>query len=78
VGERGDGEGDGERVGGGRFRRLSLPASRVVLSPVAQRLTFVLPERRMRTRLSSKGQLVLPKEVRAKQGWSEGTEIEVE
>jgi AbrB family looped-hinge helix DNA binding protein len=32
----------------------------------------------MRTRLSSKGQLVLPKEVRAKQGWKEGTEIEVE
>jgi AbrB family looped-hinge helix DNA binding protein len=32
----------------------------------------------MRTRLSSKGQLVLPKDVRAKQGWTEGTEIEVE
>jgi AbrB family looped-hinge helix DNA binding protein len=32
----------------------------------------------MKTRLSSKGQLVLPKDVRAKQGWTEGTEIEVE
>jgi AbrB family looped-hinge helix DNA binding protein len=32
----------------------------------------------MRTRLSSKGQLVLPKEARANQGWTEGTEIEVE
>lgn len=28
--------------------------------------------------LSSKGQVVLPKEIRAKRGWSAGTELEVE
>lgn len=31
-----------------------------------------------RTRLSSKGQLVLPKETRDRHGWSAGTELEVE
>lgn len=31
-----------------------------------------------RTRLSSKGQIVLPKEVRERQGWTVGTEFEVE
>ena len=31
-----------------------------------------------RTRISSKGQVVLPKEVRDRQGWSAGTELEVE
>ncbi len=31
-----------------------------------------------RTRLSSKGQLVLPKSVRDRQGWMAGTELEVE
>jgi AbrB family looped-hinge helix DNA binding protein len=31
-----------------------------------------------RTRLSSKGQVVLPKEVRDLQGWPAGTELEVE
>lgn len=31
-----------------------------------------------RTRLSSKGQVVLPKEVRERHGWRAGTEIEVE
>lgn len=30
------------------------------------------------TRLSSKGQLVIPKEVRDRHGWREGTELEVE
>ena len=30
------------------------------------------------TRLSSKGQLIIPKEVRERHGWREGTEIEVE
>ena len=32
----------------------------------------------MRTRLSSKGQLVLPKEMRDRLGWSAGTELDVE
>ena len=31
-----------------------------------------------RTRISSKGQVVLPKEVRDRQGWPPGTELEVE
>lgn len=31
-----------------------------------------------RTRISSKGQIVLPKEVRDMQGWCAGTELEVE
>jgi AbrB family looped-hinge helix DNA binding protein len=31
-----------------------------------------------RTRVSSKGQLVLPKSVRDRQGWTAGTELEVE
>lgn len=31
-----------------------------------------------RTRMSSKGQIVLPKEVRERQGWNAGTELEVE
>lgn len=31
-----------------------------------------------RTRISSKGQVVLPKEVRDRQGWAAGTELEVE
>jgi AbrB family looped-hinge helix DNA binding protein len=31
-----------------------------------------------RTRISSKGQVVLPKEVRDSQGWTAGTELEVE
>ena len=31
-----------------------------------------------RTRISSKGQVVLPKEVRDRLGWSAGTELEVE
>jgi len=30
------------------------------------------------TRLSSKGQLIIPKEVRDRHGWREGTELEVE
>jgi AbrB family looped-hinge helix DNA binding protein len=30
------------------------------------------------TRLSSKGQLIIPKEVRDRHGWHEGTELEVE
>jgi AbrB family looped-hinge helix DNA binding protein len=30
------------------------------------------------TRLSSKGQLIIPKEVRERHGWRPGTEIEVE
>ena len=34
--------------------------------------------RMARTRLSSKGQVVLPKEVRTLQGWEVGTELEVE
>ena len=32
----------------------------------------------MRTRLSSKGQLVLPTELRARRGWRAGTELDVE
>lgn len=32
----------------------------------------------VRTRVSSKGQVVLPKEVRDRQGWPAGTELEVE
>ena len=32
----------------------------------------------MKTRLSSKGQLVLPKVLRERHGWKEGTEVEVE
>ena len=32
----------------------------------------------MRTRLSSKGQLVLPKEMRDRLGWAAGTELDVE
>jgi AbrB family looped-hinge helix DNA binding protein len=32
----------------------------------------------MKTRLSSKGQVVLPKVLRERHGWKEGTEIEVE
>jgi AbrB family looped-hinge helix DNA binding protein len=31
----------------------------------------------MRTRLSSKGQLIIPKEVRDRHGWVAGTELEV-
>ena len=31
-----------------------------------------------RTRISSKGQVVLPKEVRDRHGWPAGTELEVE
>lgn len=31
-----------------------------------------------RTRLSSKGQLIIPKEVRERHGWRAGTELEVE
>ena len=31
-----------------------------------------------RTRLSSKGQLVVPREVRERHGWRAGTELEVE
>ena len=31
-----------------------------------------------RTRISSKGQIVLPKDVRERQGWAAGTELEVE
>lgn len=31
-----------------------------------------------RTRVSTKGQVVLPKEVRDRQGWAAGTELEVE
>ena len=30
------------------------------------------------TRLSSKGQLIIPKEIRDRHGWREGTELEVE
>ena len=30
------------------------------------------------TRLSSKGQLIIPKEVRERHGWDTGTELEVE
>lgn len=32
----------------------------------------------VKTRLSSKGQLVLPKVLRERHGWKEGTEVEVE
>jgi AbrB family looped-hinge helix DNA binding protein len=32
----------------------------------------------MKTRLSSKGQVVLPKVLRERHGWKEGTEIDVE
>jgi AbrB family looped-hinge helix DNA binding protein len=32
----------------------------------------------MKTRLSSKGQIVLPKVLRERHGWKEGTEVEVE
>ena len=31
-----------------------------------------------RTRLSSKGQVIIPKAVRERQGWQPGTELEVE
>ena len=31
-----------------------------------------------RTRISSKGQVVIPKDVRERHGWKEGTELEVE
>lgn len=31
-----------------------------------------------RTRISTKGQIVLPKEVRERQGWAPGTELDVE
>ena len=31
-----------------------------------------------RTRMSSKGQIVLPKAIRDKRGWTEGTELEIE
>lgn len=30
------------------------------------------------TRLSTKGQLIIPKEIRDRHGWSSGTELEVE
>ncbi|MBI3182802.1 MAG: AbrB/MazE/SpoVT family DNA-binding domain-containing protein [Myxococcales bacterium] len=30
------------------------------------------------TRLSTKGQLVIPREIRARHGWGSGTELEVE
>jgi AbrB family looped-hinge helix DNA binding protein len=44
-----------------------------------RRLTFILlEEHALVTRLSSRGQLVLPKEVRDRLGWTTGTEIEVE
>ena len=32
----------------------------------------------MRTKLSTKGQLIIPKEVRERLGWRAGTELEVE
>lgn len=32
----------------------------------------------MRTRLSTKGQLIIPKEIRERHGWQPGTELEVE
>ena len=31
-----------------------------------------------KTRISSKGQVVIPKDVRERHGWKEGTELEVE
>jgi AbrB family looped-hinge helix DNA binding protein len=31
-----------------------------------------------RTRLSTKGQLIIPREIRDRQGWSPGVELEVE
>ena len=32
----------------------------------------------MRARLSSKGQLVLPKRIRDKRGWNQGSKVEIE
>ena len=32
----------------------------------------------VKTRLSSKGQVIIPKAVRERQGWQPGTELEVE
>ena len=42
-------------------------------------LTIVLPEASMATtRLSTKGQLIIPKEIREHRGWDAGTELVVE
>lgn len=44
------------------------------------RLTAVLPreENGMTTRLSTKGQLIIPKEIRDRHGWTAGVELAIE
>ena len=53
-------------------------ASRSRRTPVARRLTVAYHRRMETTRLSSKGQVVLPKSVRDAHGWAPGTEFTVE
>ena len=53
-------------------------ASRFHHTPIDGRLTVAYYRRMETTRLSSKGQVVLPKSVRDAHGWAPGTEFTVE